>query len=86
MHSALGLNCLCQLPPRTPSSMPRPVQQTVKGRWAAGTAGGCPKVASWTKNPQYVLKPIEEAGGTFTITLRCAASPRLDIGFVVLTS
>ena len=62
--------------------MGKPVQQSVRGSWGPGTSGGCPRVPSWTKNPQYLLSP--SAPGSFTIVLRCNAQPLLDIGFVVL--
>ena len=62
--------------------MPKPLQEALRGKWGPGTSGGCPRVPSWTKNPQYLLTP--SAAGNFTISLRCNAQPRLDIGFVVL--
>ena len=62
--------------------MPRPVLQSLRGKWDDGRSGGCPRHETWVSNPQYLLVPAAE--GTFTITLKCAASPKLDIGFVVL--
>ena len=59
-----------------------PSQASCRGKWDAKTCGGCPKNANWTENPQFLLLP--EAAGTFNITLRCNAAPKLDIGFVVL--
>ena len=60
-----------------------PVVHAVRGKWDAASSGGCPKNDTWTNNPQFLLLPPAE-GGAFSITLRCAAAPKLDIGFVVL--
>jgi hypothetical protein len=62
--------------------MAKPVTAEVRGQWSQGSSGGCPRNTSWIENPQFLLLPAAE--GTFTITLKCAASPKLDIGFVVL--
>jgi hypothetical protein len=63
--------------------MPKaPTSQTVRGKWGPSTSGGCPRNASWVENPQYLLLPANE--GTFSVALKCAAAPKLDIGFVVL--
>ena len=67
---------------RAKERMVKPVQKQVRNSWGPGTSGGCPRVPSWTKNPQYLLTP--SAPGSFTIVLRCNAQPLLDIGFVVL--
>ena len=56
--------------------------QTVRGKWTSESSGGCPRNESWTSNPQYLLLPA--SAGTFSVTLKCAAAPKLDIGFVVL--
>ena len=62
--------------------MAKPGSSECRGKWSQGSCGGCPRNQSWIENPQYLLLPAAE--GTFTITLKCAASPKLDIGFVVL--
>ena len=62
--------------------MPKPHIETVRGKWSDGSCGGCPRNPSWIENPQYLLLP--QAEGSFTITLKCQAAPKLDIGFVVL--
>jgi hypothetical protein len=61
-----------------------PLSKSVRGKWDSKTSGGCPRNESWTDNPQYLLLPSNAEGGEFSVTLRCAAAPKLDIGFVVL--
>ena len=62
--------------------MAPPVSHSVRGKWDAKTSGGCPRNTTWIDNPQFLLLP--PSAGTYSISLRCAASPKLDIGFVVL--
>ena len=41
----------------------------IEGEWTATTAGGCPKHASWVRNPQYSLLPTVP-NATYTLELK----------------
>ncbi len=61
-------------------------QLTLRGSWASGLAGGCPKNETFASNPQYVLTP-SSPNATFTLELSqpSASGPAcLPIGLIVL--
>jgi len=44
----------------------------LRGEWTAETSGGCPKYATWPKNPQFALRPSTSPGAaaSYTLTLK----------------
>ena len=58
---------------------------SVRGQWAPGLAGGCPKNETFGSNPQFVLKPSKPAA--FEIEVSQPASgqmPLLPIGIALV--
>ena len=59
-------------------------QLSLKGEWAPGCAGGCPKNETYGLNPQFHLSPSQPASFTITVSQPADASPLLPIGVVLL--
>ena len=54
-----------------------------RGAWTAETAGGCPKYASWTTNPQFQIFP-GTSSGNYVLTLRQEGSALHAVGLWVM--
>ena len=60
---------------------------TIDGEWTSTTAGGCPKHASWVRNPQYQLQPtVPDASYTLELTQLEPESSRHPIGLWVMVA
>ena len=60
---------------------------TIDGKWTSTTAGGCPKHASWVRNPQYQLQPtVPDASYTLELTQLEPESSRHPIGLWVMVA
>ena len=44
------------------------MSHSIDGEWTTTTSGGCPKQASWVRNPQYQLQPTV-LGASYTLEL-----------------
>jgi len=58
---------------------------SVRGQWAPGLAGGCPKNETFGSNPQFVLKPSKPAAFEIEVSQPASAqTPLLPIGIALV--